>query len=62
MTPPSELDLAALRLEFRRLYQDLGYVGCLQVLYELLISTQTLANVIAEEMKREREEDDGMEA
>lgn len=49
---PSELDLAGLRHEMRQLYIHLGFEGCLQVLYELMISAQVLAEIIIEEKSR----------
>lgn len=42
-----------MRLEFRHLYADLGYPEILQVLYELLKSSEILAEVIKEEIERE---------
>lgn len=56
MDKPNELDLAELRHEFRELYKDLGYEGCLQVLYEFLISAETMCKVIQEEQQKELEE------
>ncbi len=57
---PSELDLAEIRLEFRRLYNQIGEAGCLQVLYEICKSGEVLAEMLVEERKiRERDMDHG---
>jgi hypothetical protein len=59
----NELDFAALRLDFRRLYRELGYEESLVVLYELLKSTEILAEIITEERRNEEREDkEGMES
>ena len=58
----NELDFAALRLDFRRLYRDLGYEESLLVLYELLKSTEILAEVITEERRNEEEDRKDMES
>lgn len=52
MQMPSPLDEAELKLEFRRLYAKIGTIGCLQVMYEFLISAKWLGEVIMEEGKR----------
>jgi hypothetical protein len=46
---PSELDLAQLRHEMRKLYQHVGYGGSLQVLYEMMKGAEVLATIIMEE-------------
>lgn len=43
------LDEAELRLEFRRLYQEIGYDGMRQVLYELLMSAKICVDIMQEE-------------
>jgi len=53
MMPPTLLDEAELKLEFRKIYGDVGYVGCLQVLYEFLVSANWLADVMREERAKE---------
>lgn len=54
---PSELDKAELRQEFRRLYREIGYVGCLQVLYEILKGGELLSEIMLEERGRENGRD-----
>lgn len=49
MMKPSELDMAQLKFEFRTLYSHIGFEGSLQVLYEMMLSANTLAEVIDEE-------------
>jgi hypothetical protein len=49
MNRPSELDIAQLKHEMREMYGHLGYDGSLQVLYEMIIGANTLAEVIIEE-------------
>lgn len=49
MIEPSELDLAQLKFEMRQLYGHIGFEGCLQVLYEMIVGCNTLAEIIAEE-------------
>lgn len=49
MNEPSELDLAQLKFEMRKMYGHLGLVGSLQVLYEMRIGARILSDVIAEE-------------
>jgi hypothetical protein len=56
MIEPSELDIAELRYEFRQLYLNLGFIGATQVLYELLVSANILAEIIAEEKQKEGKE------
>jgi hypothetical protein len=56
MQKPSELDIAQLKHEMRQMYMHLGFTGSLQVLYEMLVGAQTLAEVIAEERKNNAEE------
>lgn len=53
MDKPTELDLAALRSDMRKMYKDIGYKGAIQVLYEIIISADTLVDVITEEVKNE---------
>jgi hypothetical protein len=49
---PSVLDEAQMRQEFRRLYAEIGFAGCLQVLFEFFKSAQWLSEVMIEESKR----------
>lgn len=46
---PSLVDEAQMRQEFRRLYREIGYAGCLQVFYEMLIAANWMAEVMLEE-------------
>ncbi len=50
---PSELDLAELRSEFRLVYKQIGFGGCMQALYEILKSGETLSEVMLEERAKE---------
>lgn len=54
MQEPSELDLAELRSEMRRLYRNIGYGACLQVLYEMLKGAEVLSEIMLEERANER--------
>ena len=49
LNEPNELDLAELRQDFRRLYRDIGPEGCLQVVYEMLVSARVLSEIMIEE-------------
>lgn len=49
MNKPSVTDEAQMRQEFRRLYREVGWNGCLQVLYEFLKSAEWLAEIMVEE-------------
>lgn len=53
MSGVNELDKAALRSEFRRLYREIGLSGMLQVIYELLISAEVCCEVTEEERAKE---------
>lgn len=53
MSQPSELDRAQLKFEMRQLYKHLGFVASLQVLAEMLIGAEILAEVMVEERKQE---------
>lgn len=46
---PSPLQEAEMRLEFRRLYKEIGAAGCLQVLFEILKTGEWLSEIILEE-------------
>lgn len=48
------LDEAEVRAEFRRHYREVGFNGCVQILAELLMSTQILCEVMKEEQENER--------
>lgn len=61
MTPINQLDEADLRYEMRKMYQEVGFAGSLQVLYELITSAAIMAEVIAEErmnLKKVENEDE----
>jgi len=45
----TELDKAAMKHEMRDLYKDVGYLGALETLYEMLVAAQMLLEVLAEE-------------
>jgi hypothetical protein len=49
MIEPSPLDEAQMRQEFRRMFREVGWNGCLQVLYEFLKSAEYLAEIMIEE-------------
>jgi len=49
---PSVADEAQMRQEFRRLYREVGLLGSLQVLYEMLMAGEWLAEIIKEELSR----------
>jgi hypothetical protein len=52
MIRPSDLDLAQLKYEMRQLYLNVGYEGCLQVIYEMLLGANILFDVIGEEKSK----------
>lgn len=52
--PINELDEAALRVEMRELYRDVGQYGCLQALYEILKSAEILSEIVLEEHEKEK--------
>lgn len=49
---PTVTDEAQMRQEFRRLFREIGYAGCLQVLYEILKSGEYLAEIMLEEVEK----------
>ncbi len=49
MNEPTVLDIAQLKQEMRTMYKNVGRVGALQVLYEMLFAANILMEVIAEE-------------
>lgn len=53
MKEPSQLDLAELKYEMRTMYGHVGFEGSLQVLYEMMLAANILAEVIAEEKANE---------
>lgn len=53
MTQPSELDVAAMKFELRQMYKNIGFEGSIQVLYEMMVSANILAEVINEERSHE---------
>jgi hypothetical protein len=46
---PSPADEAEMRQEFRRLYREIGFAGCMQVLYEILKAGEWLSEIMLEE-------------
>lgn len=52
----NELEEAEIRLEMRRVYKDIGFIGALQCLYEILLSASILSEIIAEEHEKESKE------
>ncbi len=44
----NELDRATLKQEFKNMYDEIGSLAAYQVLYELVVSVNVLAEVIAE--------------
>ena len=55
MQEPSVLDMAQLKQEMRTMYSHIGFEGSLQVMYEMLIGAQVLAEVMIEERSKENE-------
>lgn len=49
----SELDQAEMRLEFRRLYKEIGFTACMQVLLEITTSAGIPADIMLEEQSIE---------
>lgn len=49
---PSVTDEAQMRQEFRRMYANIGFEGCMQVLYEILKSGEWLSEIMLEEKRR----------
>lgn len=52
----NQLDEAQLRFEFRTMYNNVGYVGSILCLYELIKSAEILSEVLVEEQKRLKNE------
>lgn len=50
---PNLLDEAEMKQEFRRLYREIGFDGCMQVLYEFLKSGEWLSGIMLEEKAKE---------
>jgi hypothetical protein len=48
----TELDKASLKVDMRKMYQKIGYMGAQQCLYEILESANILLEVINEELKQ----------
>ncbi len=53
MNSPSELDLAQLKHDMRQMYKHLGFEGSVQVLYEMMLSANILAEIMVEERNKE---------
>lgn len=49
----TEMDEAEISLEMRNLYKDIGFNGCIQVLYEIISSANVMAVVMMEEKLNE---------
>jgi hypothetical protein len=49
-----ELDEAELRLEFRRLYKEIGFRGCMTIVAEMAIGTRIMLEVLREEISNEK--------
>lgn len=49
MNKINELDKAGLKYDFKQMSKNIGRDGCLQVLYELLLSASILCDVIKED-------------
>jgi hypothetical protein len=45
----SQLDEAALKVEFRQTYKDVGLLGAWQIVYEMMFATNVMLEVIKEE-------------
>ncbi len=58
MFEPSECDLAQIKYEMRQIYQHVGFNGALQILYEMMIGSRCMAEVIKEERAKERKHDE----
>jgi len=52
MNEPSQLDIAQLKFEMRKMYGHIGFEGSLQVLYEMLKGAEVLAEVMVEERQK----------
>lgn len=50
---PDPMIEAQTKAEFRQLYRDIGKAGCLQIVYEILLSGQWLVDIMLEESKGE---------
>lgn len=46
MKKVSELDVAQLKQDFKNMYNNIGETECYQVLYEILLSANILAEVL----------------
>lgn len=53
LNKPTVADEAQMRQEFRRLYREIGFTGCQQVFYEMLIAANWMAEVMIEEKRGE---------
>lgn len=53
MIEPSELDIAQLKFEMRQMHKEIGFDGCLQVLFEMLKGAEILSEVMIEEKYKE---------
>jgi hypothetical protein len=51
MKPINEMDRAQLKQEFKNLYLEVGEMECYQVLYELCVSAEILAEVLNDKAK-----------
>lgn len=50
---PGVADEAQMKADMRHMYAQIGFVGCQQVFYEMLIAANWMAEVMLEEYKRE---------
>lgn len=55
MSEPSELDIAQLKHEMRKLYRNVGFDVAVRILAEMMIGARVLAEVIVEEKAEETE-------
>lgn len=56
-----EMTKAEMKHEFREMYKNIGFQECLQVLYELLLSSQLLTEVLYEEVVEKNENNEKKE-
>ena len=54
LNKPSVADEAQLKADMRKMYAEIGFIGCQQVFYEMLVAANWMAEVMLEEKRGEQ--------
>lgn len=53
LSHPNVADEAQMKADMRRMYAEIGFAGCSQVFYEMLVAANWMAEVMLEEKRGE---------